>query len=79
MTEASLDSLKSLLYSALGEPLGLVLRTSDTERARQRLYAARRSAADPALDVLQFRLWPTEDGGLVICKTGRVPNAEATP
>jgi hypothetical protein len=40
------------LYKALASPRGIVLRTSDVERARQKLYAARREACDEALNAL---------------------------
>lgn len=72
MTE---DELRSILYTALAEPVGVVLRTSNTERARQRLYKARRDTADPDLEVLQIRLSPVEDGDLIICKGA--PKAKA--
>ncbi len=62
------QELIPLLYQALAEPIGLVLRTSDWRRARQQLYAARVQAADGALVGLQFRAWPGEDGDLVITK-----------
>lgn len=37
-----LEGLIELLYRALEAPLGIVVRTSDTERTRQRFYAARK-------------------------------------
>lgn len=62
--------LQQLLYAALGEPIGLVLTTSDAVRARQRLYAARKAAGDPALARLQIRISPLGEGEeeLVITK-----------
>lgn len=37
-------------YAALNSPLGIIISTDDPDRCRQKLYAARRAAADPALD-----------------------------
>lgn len=66
---ASQQALKEILYQALGSQIGLVLTTSDPERARQALYAARREAADPDLGILQIRLVGVPDGGdLIIIK-----------
>lgn len=61
---SSLSSPKSteLLYTALGEPRGLVLWTSDPSRLRQRLYQARVKLGDPKLDVLQFSLVELGEG-----------------
>ena len=56
------------MYQALGEPIGLVLRTSDRTKARQALYQARQHRADPALAVLQIRFSPVPDGDLVVVK-----------
>lgn len=59
----------ALLYEALAEPIGLLCQaTPDFERGRQRLYQTRRALGDPALEVLQFRASPFEDGNLIICK-----------
>ena len=61
--------LRPLLYQALGSPIGLLLRTSDFARARQRLYQARVAAADQDLACLQFRASPGIEGGdLIIVK-----------
>jgi hypothetical protein len=59
--------LTGLLYSALAEPIGLLLSASDRNRARQALYQARVQAADPALAELQIRASPWPEGDLVIC------------
>lgn len=56
----------SILYSALGERIGLLLTCSDEHKARQLLYTARRIAGDDALSCLQIRMWP--DGGLAIVR-----------
>lgn len=61
--------LQGILYQALSEPIGLLLRSSDPVRCRMRLYQARTAAGDPALALLQFRLAGGIAGGdLVICK-----------
>jgi len=56
-----------ILYLALAEPIGLVVRTSDRDRARQQLYQARTKAGDDALKDLQFRVSPFSEGDLVVC------------
>jgi hypothetical protein len=60
--------LLAILQSAMAEPIGLVLRTSDPTRARAALYKARAEAQDPQLACLQIRTSPFPDGNLVICK-----------
>jgi hypothetical protein len=72
---ASTEALTAILYQALGEPIGLLLRTSDTERARQGLYRARAASGDPDLARLQFRVSPITEGDLVIVK-GVAPKAQ---
>jgi hypothetical protein len=64
-----------ILYIALGEPIGLLIKTNDLNGARARFYAARKLAQDPALAVLQMRASPVEGGELVIIK-GPGPGAE---
>lgn len=60
--------LAALLYQALASPYGLEVQCSDVEKGKQALYTARREAADPALNILQFRiqkgeiLWVTKAG-----------------
>lgn len=71
MTPLQQSHLLSILYTALAEPLGLVLRTSDTTRARAALYKARTEAGDPELQALQLRVSPFPDGDLIIVKTTR--------
>lgn len=69
--------LKPLLYRALGEPIGLLLRTSDFPRARQALYRARQDAQDDDLRVLQFRSSPGIEGGdlIIVKETVQVPRS----
>lgn len=64
------------LYQALASPIGIVLHVSDFNLARQRLYQARASAADPALAGLQFRASRVDPQELWIVK-GQVPEAKA--
>lgn len=69
------QDLRTLLYQALAQPIGLLLRTSDMPRARQKLYAARRDSGDSALNCLQFRASPGLSGGdlIIIKETIQVP------
>jgi hypothetical protein len=62
--------LTEILYQALGEPigLGLVGCLPDPGTVRQRLYAARAAAEDPALGVLQIRASARPEFDLVITK-----------
>lgn len=46
--------MRELLYQALASDLGIVVETNDVERTRAKLYAARREANDPALEILSF-------------------------
>ena len=73
------QDLRPLLYQALGQPIGLLLRTSNFVRARQRLYAARQLAGDPDLDQLQFRASPGLVGGdlIIVKERVQIPVAEA--
>lgn len=73
MKEQEVLKLQAILYQALASPTGLLLRTSDGPRTRQRLYEARRASADPALAVLQFRLTPQQANGVAITK-GALPD-----
>lgn len=62
-------ALAPLLYSAVAEPIGLLLQASDPARLRQQLYAARAVLADPALAELQFRIWPGQEANLALVKS----------
>lgn len=55
-----LEGFIELLYRALEAPLGIVVRTSDPERARQRFYAARKT--NPAFDELSIKPSNTNPG-----------------
>jgi len=55
---ASQNDLIGLLYQAVATPLGMVLEVEDFVKATQALYRAKREAADPSLDLLQFRRSP---------------------
>lgn len=54
------DQSLEYLYTALGSPIGIVLRVSDFGLASQKLYSARRKSGDPDLAFLQFRRSPVE-------------------
>lgn len=69
--------LQEIMYLALSEPVGLLLQTSDRERARQAFYRARSAASDPALAELQFRVSPFPEGDLVICRQRVMQSAGA--
>lgn len=60
-----------VLYSAANSSHGLVIKTSNFELARARLYAARKRLGDPALDALQIRRGPNDELWLI---PGRAPN-----
>jgi len=75
--DRELVRLQQILYSALAEPIGLVLRTSDVHRARQRLYEARQKAGDPVLSRLQFRFAPWGKAELLITKGVASPDEPA--
>lgn len=70
------SALQAILYQALGEPLGLIVRSSDPHVARQRLYAARVATGDPSLKVLQIRFSPWDAQELVIVKGPGKESAE---
>lgn len=57
-----------ILYRALAEPIGLLLRTSSPVQAKTRFYAARAKAKDAALAGLQIRASPIEGGDLILVK-----------
>ena len=58
---------KTILYLALAEPIGLLLRTSNRDVAVRSLYNALYAMKDPALARLQIRTSPLADGDVVIC------------
>lgn len=58
-------------YAALSSDYGVVIRCSDRERTRQRLYAARKEAQDPDLDDLSICFSPTNSSDLWIVKRKR--------
>lgn len=78
MTDLSKTALLTILQTALAEPIGLVLRTSDPTRARATLYRIRSEANDPTLSVLQIRASPfPAEGDLIICHV-RAPRSRAS-
>ena len=67
------DQLIAILHAALAEPIGLVLATDDPTRARAALYRARMTENNPDLADLQIRMWPYEEGDLIICHSSKAP------
>lgn len=61
------DPLIDILYTALRSPRGIIVRTSDPNKLRQRLYKERKT--DPDLEVLSFNTSPFDaEGELWIIK-----------
>ena len=73
------EALVTILQTALDEPIGLLLRTSDTTKVRMLLYKARTNAGDPRLASLQFRVSPFPEGDLVICHPSPAPRQQPRP
>lgn len=67
--------LRSLLYTAMDSPWGIVLSVSNFGLAQQRLYAERRACADPELDELSFRRSPVGDSELWILRNRATSSA----
>lgn len=72
------DQLLAILEAAANEPIGIVIFTNDTNRARAALYRTRMAENNPRYADLQFRIWPYEDGDLVICHDQRLPRSAPT-
>ena len=70
------ELLVALLEAARCEEIGVVVISSDPVRARAALYRARATENNPNYADLQFRMWPYEDGDLIICHGGQVPNTK---
>lgn len=75
----SREALLIILQAALDEPLGLLIRTSDTTRCRAALYKARTDSGDARLSSLQIRMSPFPDGDLVICHPQQRSNSRYVP
>lgn len=60
--------LLSFWYAALAAERGIVLETNDRERLKQKLYVARKEAADPDLEKLSIRTSPDSPNQLWIDK-----------
>ena len=71
------QALRAILFQALSEPVGLLIRTNSPERARQQFYQARRGFPD--LAQLSFRASPFPDGELVIIRNDPAPPVAQTP
>lgn len=52
-----------LWYAALGSPHGVIVSTSDPEKAKQKLYALRKEAGDVDLYLLSIITSPTNPTG----------------
>lgn len=72
------DQLLAVLHAALEEPIGIVIQTNDTVRAKMSLYRCRAAAEDPALAELQIRTSPFSDGDLIICHSLKTPQPKAS-
>jgi len=71
----SKERLLQLWLDALEQPIGVLLRTNDPNRAKQLLYRVRAEAKLDALANLQLRTSPFPDGDLIICH-GATPEAK---
>jgi len=58
------------MYQALRSARGIVLRTTDRDKLRQKLYAARRDAGDADLDAIALVPSPTSEEELWLVKKG---------
>jgi hypothetical protein len=65
------SELISILETAANEPIGIVIATDNIVKTRAALYRARVDEKNPAYADLQFRVWPYEDGDLIICHNQR--------
>ena len=63
-------------YEALRSPYGIAIATDDIDRARAKLYEARRLADDPELDALAVTISPTVTSQLWIIHK-EIKSAEA--
>jgi hypothetical protein len=52
------NSLMEYWYAALSSPYGVEIATNDAEGLKSRLYAARKDARDPDLDVIKLGASP---------------------
>lgn len=62
------EELLQLWYQALAAEKGVVVETNDREKLKQKLYAARKEAKDPALNALSIRTSPDDPNQLWIDK-----------
>lgn len=72
-------TLLSIWQSALEQPIGVVLQTNDSQRARQALYRARADANDERLNTLQILTSLFPDGDLLIRHNPRRASAPPAP
>lgn len=62
-----------VLETAVASRLGVLYKTSDPERFRALLYAARAASGDSRFAKLQFRISPWPEGQVVVVKGGAGP------
>jgi len=62
----TLAPLRALLYQALTEPIGLLLRSSTPERAIKQLQTAK--GGDPSLLGVVVRPSPLDDGDIILLR-----------
>lgn len=70
------QALRTLLYQALAEPIGLLIATPEPEKLRKRLWMMKQLAEDPELDRVQIANSPVEGGQIVIVKVTREERAD---
>lgn len=63
-----METPTELLYRALSTEYGILVETSDREKFKMKLYAARREAKDPDLDCISIVLSSTSASELWIVK-----------
>ena len=75
------EEILQLLYQALAAKYGIIVSfTGSFETLRMKAYQARKKAADPALEVLQFRLSPEgKKDQMWIVKTRSIVPGEEKP
>lgn len=65
------DELGPLLYQALAEPIGLLLKVEHPQQVMQALHQVKYKAKDPSLMVLQIRMLDHPEGNIAITKSDR--------
>jgi hypothetical protein len=65
------EELGPLLYQALAEPIGLLLRVSEPQKVMQALHQVKYKAGDPSLMILQIRMLDHPEGNIAITKSDK--------